>query len=410
MIQNMKDFLFCASKRRSNIKIMNKFFGNFFLAAMLALLAFAPVARASVTSVTAVPTQVSVSPTGGTLNVTWRVVHFVTGGGPITTSSTSYTILIDGTPVKTVSKLLSRTTSPTSFAPETLTFSEAIPISVTIASDIAKAGNIATIERTFDDTEMYATGTARLIVAGASGELAINRIELSFNNGAKTKVVGQNSDLRAVAELTFQAKGLLQAEWRLIGSGSRSSRLSRRLSIVRRQLSSSGNGTVRLVSPPLPTGISGLQEVGLFITDPDLSFDEPVLRYYVNPTATSSLSQMIPLKALRPQKGVPLNRETLFDWHPVEGAAAYQVELFDVDNAPASPANMNTSSLIVDPFDTRETLVAGKIVPGNQTSLSLSNFSIQHVTHGRIYMWRIRAIGQDGTVIGQSTLQEIVYP
>lgn len=389
---------------------MNKSLYPIFASVLLALFAMVPIAHASVSSVTAVPSQVSVSPSGGTLNVTWRVVHYVTGGGPITTSSTSYTILIDGTPVATVSKLLSRTTSPSSFAPETLTFSEAIPVSVTIAKDIVKAGNIATVEREFDDTEMSATGTARVFVAGASGVLAINRIELSFNNGAKTKVVGQNSDLRAIAELSFQAKGLLQAEWRLIGSGSRSSRLERRLSTVRRQLSSSGNGTVRLISPPLPTGISGLQEIGLFVTDPDLTFDEPVLRYYVNPTATSSLSGMIPLKALRPKKGVPLNRDTLFDWHPVEGAAAYQVELFDADNAPVSLANMNTSSLIVDPLDTREALVAGKIVPGNQTSLSLSDFSIQHVVHGRSYMWRIRAIGQDGTVIGQSTLREIVYP
>ncbi|MEP3244430.1 MAG: hypothetical protein ABJN40_20035 [Sneathiella sp.] len=419
----MKGSLSCASRRRLHINPMMSFMKKLCFT-ILAILSFFPAAQAAVSSVTPIPNQLTVAATGGAVNVTWRVTHADPSGGTFATASNSYIIRVNGIAVSTISKTLTRTTTIAAGVPETLTFSEVIPVSVTIAKQIAKSGNVATIERLFNDTGGPGTGVARLIVGGASGQLSIRRIDLSFENGGKTSVIGQNSDLRAVAEINFQAKGLLQAEWRVIDSSSiRGGRFERRLAQVRRQLSSSGNGRIRLISPKLPTGSTGLHEIKLVIIDPvptfnttargasnGVSFIEPVLRYYVNPNATAGLGRIKPLEAFAPREGVPFGPDTIFDWHPVSGAAAYQVELFNLPGAKNPLSSLKASQLIVGPLDTDAELVAGKIVPGDQTSATFASFSEQHLTHGYTYLWRVRAIGANGIVVGQSDFRKILYP
>ncbi len=407
----MRDLLSCASKRRLYTRPMINSLKNITVV-LFTLLSLTLSAEASVSSVTAVPSKVTVLPTGGGVSVTWRVVHTISAPATTVTSSPSYDIIINGLTVLTVSKSLSRTTTPTVGVPETLTFSEVIPVSVTLAKQIAKGGNNARIQRIFNDGLGAGTGFAQLIAGGgASGALNINRIELSFENGGKTNVVGQNSDLRAVAEINFVSRGLLQAEWRVIDSPSiRGGQFERRLSQVRRQLSSSGNGRVRLVSPKLPTGTTGLHEVKLVLIDPQTQFTQPVLRYYVNPNSTPGLSRLSPLEAFRPVEGVPFNSNTVFDWHPVAGAAAYQIELFDLPGGKNPLNNLNAAPLIVSPFDTDAELVVGKIVPGTQTSSTFAGFAEKHLLHGSTYLWRIRAISSGGTVLAQSDFRKILYP
>ncbi len=407
----MKGSSFCALKRRFHIKMTNLF--KRLLTALFLLATAAGGVQAAVTSVTTIPSQVSVSPTGGSINITWRVVHSdPTGPFTLTTSSPSYTIIVNANPVLTVSKTLSRTTTLAGPSiPETLTFSEVIPISPAIAKQIATSGNNAFIQRVFNDTLGGQTHNARLVVGGAAGALNVQRLELSFENGGKTKVIGQNSELRAVAEVNFRGNGLLEAEWRLVDSSSiRGGRFERRLAVVRRQLTSSGNGRTRIVSPRLPTGATGLHEIKLVMIDPETRFEEPVLRYYINPNATSNLARVKPLEAFAPREGVPFGPETLFDWHPVAGAAAYQVELFNLPGGSNPLSNLNASQLIVGPLDTDAELVIGKIVPGEQTSATFASFSEQHLKHGYTYLWRIRAIGANGTVVGQSDFRKILYP
>ncbi len=406
----MKGSLSCASRRRLHINPMMSFMKKLCFT-VLAILSFFPVAQAAVSSVTPIPNQLTVAATGGSVNVTWRVTHADPSGGTFATASTSYIIRVNGIAVSTVSKTLTRTTTIAGGVPETLTFSEVIPVSVTIAKQIATSGNVATIERLFNDTGGPGTGVARLIVGGASGQLSIRRLDLSFQNGGKTSVAGQNSELRAVAEINYQARGLLQAEWRLVDSSSiRGGKFERRLAQVRRQLASSGSGRIRLVSPKLPTASTGLHEIKLVIIDPETSFSEPFLRYYVTPNATSGLGRLKPLEAFAPRDGVPFGPDTLFDWHPVAGAAAYQIELFNMPGAGNPLKNLNASQLIVGPLDTDAELVVGKIVPGDQTSATFASFSEQHLTHGYTYLWRVRAIGANGIVVGQSDFRKILYP
>jgi len=370
------------------------------------------VAKATVTSATPVPVQVSVSPTGGAVNITWRVVHSLTAPGTATTTSPSYTINVDGVPFATISKTLSRTTTLAAGVPETLTFTETIPVSAALAVRIAQNNNIATIVRLFNDGfGGPQTATARLNVAGSAGDLSINRLDLSFENGSKTRVIAQNNELFAVADINFRAKGLLQAEWRVIDSSSiRGGQFERVLSVVRRQLSAAGNGRIRLKSPKLPTGVSGLHQVRLVITDPDLRFEEPVLRYYVSPSTLPGGGRHLSLEVIQPKENAPLHTEQQFTWLAVPGAAAYQIEIFNSGAATNPTENLSQSPLIVGPLDVDGTLVAGKIVPGSQTSAVLQQVSFQHLEHGRTYLWRLRAIAENGSVLAQSDLRKIQYP
>ncbi|MBO6824844.1 MAG: hypothetical protein JJ879_01475 [Sneathiella sp.] len=370
------------------------------------------IAQATVSSATPVPVQVSVSPTGGAVNITWRVVHSVTAPGTVTTSSPDYTINVNGVPFATVTKSLSRTTTIPAGVPETLTFTETIPVSAALAIRIADNNNVATIVRLFSDGfGGPQTATARLNVAGSAGALSINRIDLAFENGSKTRIIEQNNELFAVADINFRAKGLLQAEWRLIDSNSiRGGQFERVLGVVRRQLSAAGNGRIRLKSPKLPTDLSGLHQVRLVITDPGLRFEEPTLRYYVSPSSLPGGGRLLNVEVVQPKDNAALNTDQAFTWLSVPGAAAYQIEIFN-SGAPSNPAeNLSQSPLIVGPLDVDGKLVAGKIVPGTATSATLQQTSFQHLEHGRTYLWRLRAISDNGTVIAQSDLRKIRYP
>ncbi|MEH6475771.1 MAG: hypothetical protein V7727_08775 [Sneathiella sp.] len=382
----------------------------FTLVAMLLCIGTGPVV-AAVNSVTPIPVQVSVSPTGGAVTITWRVVHTITAGGTSTTASPDYAIRINGTLYDTVTKSLSRTTTISPAVPETLTFTETLPISASLAIQIARDSNVATITRIFNDAGGAQTGVARLNVAGSAGELSINQIDLTFENGSKTKIINQNDELFAVADINYRAKGLLVAEWRVVDSNAiRGGQFERVIGLVRRQLSAPGNGRLRLKSPSLPTGLTGLHQVRLFIRDPELRFTEPVLRYYVSPASLPGAGNLRTMKVVQPAENAVLGREQPFAWISIPGAAAYQVEIFKSGAATNPVENLSQSPLIVGPTDVAENLVAGKIVPGNQVSTSLQQISFQYLEHGREYLWRVRAIGSNGGIIGQSDLRKIRYP
>jgi hypothetical protein len=50
------------------------------------------------------------------------------------------------------------------------------------------------------------------------------------------------------------------------------------------------------------------------------------------------------------------------------------------------------------------------LVPGKQTSTTLSSAARQHLLPGYRYYWRVKAIGGDGSVIGMSPVRELSVP
>ena len=226
---------------------------------------------------------------------------------------------------------------------------------------------------------------------GSTGELDVRRIMLSFENQSRTDVVRQNDQIRAVADISFRNNGILRGEWRVVdATASLGSRSKRVLQVVRQNLVSSGEGRKRIVSPPLPTQLSGLHLVSFFIEDDSRGFEIPILRYFVlqDDLGRASIAK-INIGLIGPPNGTSLNKETVFSWNPVKNSVAYRVELFN--KIPGTP-------------------VSGKLVMGKENKLSLSELSLGHLQSGKAYQWQVRAFNNEGKVIGLSEPRKLVFP
>lgn len=367
----------------------------------LVLLSFAALstnAIADVNSVTLSPSTISVPAKGiATVNVVWRVSRTETAAlaAPITrnVSSSAASLLINGSTVATLAGTISKSSTLGNAESATLTFSESFTLNAGLARRIASspAGSVQ-IVRLFTDTQRVATGIVRLFAgSGNSGPLAVRRIDLAFENSARTDVVYKNDVVHAIADIAFRSSGILKGEWRIVDpTASLGSSGGRVLRVVRQNLVSSGEGRTRIVSPPLPTSNNGLYFVSFVVQDSTGSFETPILRYFVlddQETALNSKpSQMI---VLSPANGADLSQNTVFTWQGVVGAEAYQVELF------------NEGEFIP---------LTGKLVPASELKLSLSALSFKWLTAGHDYNWRIRALGIGGKLLAQSEMQMVFLP
>ncbi len=355
------------------------------------------VARADVDLVTTSPTTASISAKRAeTISVTWNVnrteaVGDGTGGPAIrTVSSSSATLQINGLTIATLEGSLSKDSGNlVAAASETITFSETLDISLPLARRIASAApGSATIQRIFTDTQRAETGNMKLFsTLGAVGPLAVRRIDLHFENDARTDVINKGDTIRAVADVNFLSNGLLRGEWRIVDpTASLGVGTGRVIQVVRQQLISSAEGRARIVSPPLPTKENGLYLVSFSVEDTDSNIETPILRYFV--LEGHDDVPPINLSVLTPGNGVYVSEETEFSWKMVAGASAYQLEILEKNNA--NP-------------------VAGKVVPGTDLKLSLSALTFDNLVSGKIYDWRVRAFA-NGQAIGQSELQTLHVP
>ena len=107
--------------------------------------------------------------------------------------------------------------------------------------------------------------------------------------------------------------------------------------------------------------------------------------------------------------------DTLFAWENHKGARAYQLEVYRTDRNPATELpDLGGGDRTPKPSDVaaalRQAPVTGMLVPGNQTTTTLSLNARQRLIPGRAYLWRVLAISEDGTVIGQSPMREMRTP
>jgi hypothetical protein len=348
---------------------------------------FLPVAAsAHIDSVTPNPAQTSVPVHGAvTFNVAWRVARTADpagGGGNVAVTSAGALLKINGATIATLGGLLSQQSVLAPGNSTVLNFSEVITVSGALARRISKArAGTVSLSRLFDDTEIIqGTGTVQIASSNA-GPLVMRRIELKFENGARTDVVQKGDTIRAVADISFRSNGLLRGEWRLVDpsaslGGSAGGR--RVLHVVRQQLVSSGEGRQRIVSPPLPTNRNGLYFLSFSVEDTDGTIETPILRYFVleghdNVPPTN-------LSVLTPSSGASIDMDTVFSWNAVLGTHAYQLEILNAGT---------------------DTFVAAKLVPATDLKLSLLAMSFENLTPGQTYDWRVRAFA-NGKVISQS--------
>lgn len=350
----------------------------------------APVAaRADVDTVTASPPSfgVNVKDAVPSLPVTWNVNRSepVGVGGPFVraVSSPNAQLLINGTVVATLAGALNKNSG--NLLPgqsETVVFPETLTLNAALAQRVARAApGTVVIRRMFNDTLRVATGEVQVYAAlGNSGALAVRRIELAFENDARTDVVNKGESMRAVADISFRGNGLLRGEWRLVDSAaSLGGGAGRLLKIVRQDLVSAGEGRVSIVSPPLPTDANGLYLLSFSVQDTAAGFEIPILRYFV----IEGHGKQVPLNVtpLTPGDGAVLGKDTVFSWKKLPDARAYQVEVFARGGADA---------------------VAGQLVPHTDQKLTLSGLVLEDLKSGDRYEWRVRAFNDRGQVIGES--------
>lgn len=360
-----------------------------FIVAALAL-TINTTAYAAVNSVKPTPSSVSISPTNigaTTINVTWHVNRTELLAPVLrTVISPTASLQLNGSTIATVGGTTSKTSLLALAQSATLSFNESFIISAALARKIADSppGSLKIIRTFTDDNQIFITGAIPLSSgAGNSGSLAVHRIDLSFENQARTDVVYKNEQIRAVVDISFRNNGILKGEWRLIDPTSSLGNVGGRvLRVVRKNLISSGQGRTRIVSPPLPTNENGLYLLAFAVDSSDSNLETPVLRYFVIDENTNQHAvKLSNITTLSPRNLAELSSETVFSWHKIEGAQAYQVELFNKED---------------------DVPITGKLTPASISQLSLSSFSREQLIAGYEYSWQVKAFDSNGNVVGKS--------
>jgi hypothetical protein len=248
------------------------------------------------------------------------------------------------------------------------------------------------------------------IVSSAATGFSLSGMSLSFDNGAVVRLLGQKEKLYALADINFSGTGLLQGSWEVADPASTAGEpIYRPLLTVRQYLAGSDKQTLR--SPDLPTDSSGLYLVRLRITDPVPGFDQPVLRYFVSSGKPGEILPIMPIGLVTPPHLTLLAPDTVFAWEAIRGARAYQIELYARAMTPADKLPSLGDDVSKAPPTLPSTLpVSGMLVVGVQTQTALSATARSHLQPGQAYLWRVLAIGGDGSIVGKSPVREIRLP
>lgn len=151
------------------------------------------------------------------------------------------------------------------------------------------------------------------IGASTGGPLALNRVELVFDNGRGNITVPLNGIVRAKAFINYTGNGVLNGAWVVDG---------RVIQQVNRTLTFGTDIVIETEDvPPLPTFDPGRHTVTLQIISPAVSFSIPVMEYYVTTTPGKT-----GIMLYAPENGIFLHKDELvFSWNDPAETGFYQV-------------------------------------------------------------------------------------
>ncbi len=289
-----------------------------------------------------------------------------------------------GQPVTiTVSALPTATSATSCFL--TLDFGDGTqPINSLVACDIAGVRCTRTVIHTYQNPGSY------VIRAGNAGctpgafqpnsatrtitvvNLKIQRLDIFLDNRRPKATVKQyQRNLKAYAEIRYTGAGLLQGHWEIDG---------RIFSKVHKQLYQ-GVQKVTIqtpLAPPLPTYAVGTHRVRFVITRPETVFEFPQALYFVE---ADQEQFNIPIRLAEPADNestacVPFTLR----WEAAGKAYVYLVEFIEKDG--------------VDPTFSAY---------AKETAYTLREDLCRSLREsGRAFRWRVKAISQEGQVIGES--------
>ena len=381
------------------------------LLATLLLVMNVGTAFAYVADVTVTPATRPVSASQPTvLNIVWQVTRDALGGQTVSSARGEFSL--GNSILGVVPTVLTRTQA----ASNTLyVFTETVTVPPHILQRAQQLGlpGVGYV-RTFGDGSGQGNRTGGVVLVYASPAatgFSVHRLALYYDDRAAIKIIDPGERLRATAEITFGGTGLLQGVWEIADPATTAGEpIFRTISTVRQHLAGE---TVRLESPLLPTDSTGVYLVRFRITDPAVTFDMPVIQYFVSARQGSAPRELV---VHAPVPGTVLAADTAFSWQRVPNARVYQLLVYAASRttvphrpdagaaeSPAAPSDLAVAALKRPP-------VTGVLVPAARTRATLAPATRAHLESGTTYVWRVQAIDANGAVIAESPARTIVLP
>ena len=291
-------------------------------------------------------------------------------------------------------------------------FRESVRVPASVVRVASRSGSGAiVIGRTFSDGQRERSASFRVPLSGvAGGEFQITRIDLRFDDGARSRVVMEGAPLQLVADINYQGTGLLRATWEFAPVGLSGSSFFRALPMsgLARSLTEQSIGSfatrqtttqvrqylnsfqkVSLLSPVLPSGQVGRYLVRLRLDSPETDFESPAIAYSVNPRFPEEgtvASDVIEMRILDPQPAAEVLPGQEFRWQPVGLTSVYRYEVYESASDTAA-------------------IVTGAAVSGASSRAELTPLVVDRLQAGRQYWWRVVAIDASGATHGISPMQ-----
>lgn len=350
--------------------------------------------------------------TAPTLTLRWELTDAV---GLVASDFGSFRTVPGGVEIGRSTTRLSTDAGPT---PTTVRFLERVRVPAGVERS-ARAAGARAIEyvRAFADGTGTALASARFSLTGAlAGAFEITRFELRFDDESSLRTVQLKESLSVYADINYSGTGALQAVWEVADPDTTSGRpIFRTLRRELRQLG--GAQRFRLDGPALPTMGPGFYMVRLRVEAPDTSFELPVIRYFVASTSRpGDPAALVPVRLRAPLDAAFFEATTRFIWEPVTRARVYQLEIYEKmgPTEPSTPDRVvqapgEKSILMAEPALPGQ-FVTGAMLPPGAYDVVLPAPSRARLQPGRTYVWRMRALAADGSVLGESPLRALHVP
>lgn len=203
-------------------------------------------------------------------------------------------------------------------------------------------------------------------------DLKIQRLDISLNNRLPKMTVKQyQRDLKAFAQIRYTGAGVLSGQWEIDG---------RVFSKVNKQLYQGAQKiTIQTpLAPPLPTYAVGTHRVRFVITRPELTIDFPQAVYFVE--ADPEPFNIAIRLAEPPDNQTATCEPFTLRWQAAGKAYVYLVEFVEANG--------------IDPTFSAYAKETAYTLREDMCRAMLSS--------GRAYHWRVKALSQEGQVIGES--------
>jgi hypothetical protein len=232
----------------------------------------------------------------------------------------------------------------------------------------------------------------------AGGEIAVQRMDLVFDEGERIAIVERGKALDAHVNIALSGSGTLRGRWELADPGSSADGFFRVLELVR--VPASGGRATSVPSPALPTHTIG-RHVLRFCIEEDAA--EPCAN---SSTVVQSFYEVVPGSPQAAMRGATPNNQTIgaggvFRWPAVDGAVTYQLQIFRPLVQPPGDVPDDSGG---DPV-----FVTGALLPGGVSQTTLSPLLRTRLETGQAYLWRVTAHDADGQLIGRSELARFVF-